>query len=406
MKKFAYRGRDAQGGLVQGIIEAADDSAAADVLLSRGITPVDLAPDASRRNVLSSLTSRGRPVSDEDIMFFSRQMHTLLKAGVPILQALGGLRESATNPVFAEVIGRLRDSLDAGREFSAALAETGAFGNFYIQMVRVGEATGQLDRIFMTLFGHMRFEKEMRTRIKSAMRYPTFVVIALTAAMCVINWLVIPAFAKVFKSFNAQLPLMTRVLITVSDFFVNYWWMVVLILIAAVLGIRSLLASQGGRFWWDQHKLRLPIVGSTIRKATLARFARSFSLTLSSGLPVLQAFAVVSQVVDNTFISARIDAMRTGVERGESILRVAAASRIFTPVVLQMIAVGEESGSIDDLLMEVAGMYEREVDYEIETLSARIEPILIVCLGAMVLVLALGIFLPIWDLSSAMLGKH
>lgn len=406
MTSFAYRGRDARGVLVQGLVEAADDSAAADILLSRGVTPVDLTLESKGHNLWNSLKAQGHKVTDEDIMFFSRQMYTLLKAGVPILQALGGLRDSATNPAFAEVVTRVRDRLDAGHELSMALHESSAFSGFYVQMVRVGEATGRLEEVFLSLFGHLRFEKEMRSRIKAALRYPGFVVVALAVALGVINWLVIPAFASVFRSFKAELPLMTRVLLGVSEFCVNYWWAVLLIVAALVMGVRAFLANTRGRLWWDEHKLALPVIGSTIRKATLARFARSFSLALSSGLPVLQAFAVVSQVVDNTFLSARIDAMRNGVERGESILRVAAASGVFTPVVLQMIAVGEESGAVDDLLLEVAGMYEREVDYEIDTLSARIEPILIVFLGAIVLVMALGIFLPIWDLSSTMMGRR
>lgn len=406
MTSFVYRGRDASGSLVQGVIEATDGSAAADLLVSRGIIPVDLSAEGEGSRAWWAVKVGQRRITDEDIMFFSRQMHTLMKAGVPILQALSGLRESATNPTFADVINRLRDSLDAGRELSQALAESGVFSAFYIQMVRVGEATGQLEGIFLSLFGHLRFEREMRKRISSALRYPLFVVIALTGALVVINMMVIPAFAKVFNSFQAKLPLMTRVLIGVSDFFVHYWWIVALAAVGIALGIRGVLRTEDGRLAWDRYKLDLPVVGSTIRKATLARFARSFSLALSSGLPAIQAFTVVSRVVDNSFFSARIDAMRAGVERGESLLRVAAASRIFTPVVLQMIAVGEESGSVDDLLLEIAAMYEREVDYEIETLSARIEPLLVVCLGVMVLVMALGIFLPVWDLSSAMMGRH
>lgn len=405
MASFEYRARDPQGGLVQGQIEAPDGAAAADLLLSRGMTPVDIAA-APRLALFGWLELGRRPISDEDIMFFSRQMHTLIKAGVPILQALSGLRDSATHPAFADMLGQLRDSLDSGRELSIAMKDTGAFSPFYISMVRVGEMTGKLDSIFLRLFEHLNFEKEMRARIKAALRYPIFVVIALTGALAVINWLVIPAFAKVFASFRAELPLMTRVLIAVSDFCVNYWWLLLLLAAALVLGLRAVVRTPAGRLYWHRRKLSLPIVGETIRKATLARFARSFSLSLSSGLPVIQAFTVVAQVVDNAHIAAKLDDMRRGVERGESILRTAAASRVFTPIVLQMIAVGEESGSIDDLLLEIAEMYEREVDYEVDNLSAKIEPILVVCLGAMVLVLALGIFLPIWDLSSAMLGKR
>ncbi|MDO6384891.1 MULTISPECIES: type II secretion system F family protein [unclassified Uliginosibacterium] len=406
MASFNYRARDAQGGLLEGLIEAPEKSAAADLLISRGLVPVEISPEAQQSRLFAQFSGARRRISDEDIMFFSRQMHTLIKAGVPILQALSGLRDSATHPGFAAMLGQLRDSLDSGRELSIAMKDTGAFNPFYISMVRVGEMTGKLDAIFMSLFEHLNFEKEMRAKIKAALRYPIFVVIALSGALVVINWMVIPAFAKVFASFRTELPLMTRILIGFSDFCVNYWWVVLGLVLALIFSVRAFVRTPGGQLYWHRQKLSLPIIGETIRKATLARFARSFSLSLASGLPVIQAFTVVGQVVDNAHIAAKLDDMRRGVERGESILRTAAASRVFTPIVLQMIAVGEESGSIDDLLMEIAGMYEREVDYEVDNLSARIEPILILCLGAMVLVLALGIFLPIWDLSSAMLGKH
>ncbi|MBS1208972.1 MAG: type secretion system family protein [Proteobacteria bacterium] len=406
MPNYAYRGRDAQGGLVQGVIDAPDSPAAADQLISRGITPVDISEEAPRDSIFAGLGTRRRPISVEDIMFFSRQMHTLIKAGVPMLQALGGLRDSATHPAFGDMLGQLRESLDSGRELSIAMKDTGAFSAFYISMVRVGEMTGRLDLIFLRLFEHLNFEKEMRAKIKAALRYPMFVVIALSGALLVINWMVIPAFSNVFKSLHTQLPLMTRILIGFSEFCTGYWYLLLGAILLVVLGVRAFVRTTGGRLAWDRWKLRLPIVGDTVRKATLARFARSFSLSFKSGLPVIPTFGVVADVIDNAYIATKLHQMRAGVERGDSILRTAAAARIFTPVVLQMIAVGEESGSIDDLLLEIAEMYEREVEYEIDNLSARIEPILVVCLGVLVLILALGIFLPIWDLSSAMLGKH
>jgi len=176
----------------------------------------------------------------------------------------------------------------------------------------------------------------------------------MAGALVIINLFVIPAFAGVFKSFKAELPLMTRVLIGFSDFTVNYWLPLLGLIVAIVFGLRAWVGTRDGRMIWDKYKLRLPIVGSTIRKAALARFARSFSLSLRSGLPVIQAFGVVAEVVDNAYIAEKITGMRSGVERGDSLLRTAAATRIFTPVVLQMIAVGEESGSVDDLLLEIA----------------------------------------------------
>jgi MSHA biogenesis protein MshG len=206
---------------------------------------------------------------------------------------------------------------------------------------------------------------------------------------------------KVFESFNAQLPLMTRILIGTSRFTTDYWPVMAVAAVASFLAFRAWVGTAAGRLKWDQYKLKFPIAGKIIHKATMARFARSFALSSRSGVPIVQALTVVAQTADNAFLAARIEQMRDSVERGDSILRTSIAAGVFTPVVLQMIAVGEESGSLDDLMDEIAEMYEREVDYELKTLAAQIEPILITFLGIMVLVLALGIFLPIWDLGKA-----
>ncbi|MDP2786438.1 MAG: type II secretion system F family protein, partial [Sulfurimicrobium sp.] len=279
------------------------------------------------------------------------------------------------------------------------------FNPFYVSMVRVGEATGMLEEIFLRLFYYIEFEKSTKDKIKAAMRYPTFVIIAMVVAIGIINLFVIPAFAKVYAGFNAELPLMTRILVASSNFTVQYWPLMLMILAGAFYGFRLYVATPVGRYQWDRLKLRLPVVGSIIEKATLSRFARSYALTSRSGVPIVQGLSVVAQVVDNDFMAKKIDGIREGVERGDSILRTAAASRVFTPVVLQMIAVGEETGELDDLMQEIAEMYEREVAYEVDNLSAKIEPILIVGLGVLVLILALGIFLPIWDLGKVALHK-
>jgi len=198
---------------------------------------------------------------------------------------------------------------------------------------------------------------------------------------------------------------MTRMLIGMSGFFVRFWPELLVMTVAAIAGFRYWIGTPEGRFAWDKAKLRFPIAGKIITKATMARFARSFSLAAKAGVPIVQALSVVAQTTDNAYLSARVEQMRDGVERGESILRTSVAAGVFTPIVLQMIAVGEETGSLDELMDEIAAMYEREVDYELKTLSAQIEPILITFLGIMVLILAMGIFLPMWDLGKAALKK-
>jgi MSHA biogenesis protein MshG len=220
-----------------------------------------------------------------------------------------------------------------------------------------------------------------------------------------VNLFVIPAFAQVFKNLNAELPLMTRILMGFSELMVNYWYLLIGGTVAAIFGFRHWIGTREGRLRWDEMKLGFPVAGKIIRKATLARFSRSFALASKSGVPITQALSNVALTVDNVFIARKIEGMRETVERGDTVLKAAIGAKVFTPVVLQMIAVGEESGALDEMMGEIAEMYQREVEYELKTLAQQIEPILIVFLGVIVLVLAMGIFLPIWDLGKAAFGK-
>lgn len=407
MPFFSYKGRDNQGTLVQGVLESQDSNTLASQLFNLNITPIEImirASATSSKNKANNLFEE--KIETIDVMLFSRQMYTLLKAGIPIMNALNGLQASTNNKAFSSVIGNIRESLGSGRELSAALSQhPKVFSNFYINMVRVGETTGMLDTVFLRLFDHLEFERFMHDQIKSALRYPTFVVIAMGVAIVVVNLFVIPAFAKVFQSFGAELPLMTRILLGFSNFMVAAWPYLLVGIISAVFLFRSYIASSIGKYKWDRFKLRTPLAGKIIHKATMSRFARSFALASKSGVPITNGLKLVAQTADNDYISSKIEQMREGVERGESILRTATNSGVFNPIVLQMIAVGEESGALDDLMQEVADMYQRDVEYEIKTLGAQIEPILIVFLGVMVLILALGIFLPIWDLGNVALHK-
>jgi MSHA biogenesis protein MshG len=409
MPFFAYKARNAQGELIEGILEGADSSSIADTLRNTSLMPIDIVVSTAKEKNngdtwWSKLTEE--KVTAIDLQLFSRQLYTLLKAGVPIMRGLAGLQESATNQTFGRVIQDLRTSLDAGRELSAAmLRHPEIFTPFYLSMIRIGEMTGRLEDVLLRLFDHLEFEREMGERVRTALRYPSFVIIAMAIAISVINLFVIPAFAKVYAGFNAELPMVTQILIGFSNFMVNYWGLLLAMVVGAYMGFRYYISTENGRYQWDKLKLRFPIAGKIILKGTLARFSRSFALSSKSGVPIIQSLNVVALTVDNAYIASRIIQMRDGIERGESILRTAVTAGVFTPVVLQMIAVGEETGDLDNLMDEIAHMYEREVDYELKTLSSQIEPILIVSLGIVVLVLALGVFLPIWDLGKIAMHK-
>jgi MSHA biogenesis protein MshG len=407
---FTYRARDRRGALVVGRLDAASAPNAAEQLIGTGLTPVDITEAALGREESAPgawLVGAFAPkITIVELMLFSRYMHSLMKAGVPILRALAGLQESTANHAFAGVIADLRIALDSGRTLSFAMRQhPHVFSRFYVSMVRIGEASGTLQETFLRLFAYLEFEKELGDRIAGALRYPLIVLAVVAIAVGVVNFAVIPVFAKIFKTAGVALPLLTRILVATSDATQNYWHVIIFVLVCGVVGAKAAVRSGSGRYAWDRYKLRLPLTGPIILRATLARFARSLALSLKAGVPVVQALTVVADVVDNAYIAQRIELMRDGVERGESVLRTAVAAGVFTPTVLQMIAVGEESGEIDNLLSEIAEFYEREIDYEIKGLAALIEPILTIMMGALVAVLALGVFLPLWDMGSVVLKK-
>jgi MSHA biogenesis protein MshG len=410
MPYFHYKARNARGELLTGMLEGADSNAIAGYLLNTRITPVEIWPASKAKGGMSGseLLERlnARPVTTVDIQLFSRQMYTLLKAGVPILAALKGLEGSATNKTFAKVLGSLRGMLDSGRELSVAMREhPKVFSAYYVSMVGVGEVTGKLNEIFPRLHDYLEFERSMKEQITAALRYPKFVLMAMASAIGIINAFVVPQFAKIFSKAKFDLPAMTKVLMGTSQFTIS-WWPVLLTLGAAgFFGFRSWVGTKRGRYLWDKLKTRMPLGGSILMKGTMARFARSYALAYQSGLPASQTLAVVARTVDNAYVAAAINQMREGVERGEGLHRTASTTGAFAPIVLQMIGVGEETGEIASLMSEIADMYEREVQYELKTLSARIEPVLLGFMGVLVLILALGVFVPMWDMGQVQLQK-
>ena len=410
MAFFKYRGRNRRGEMAEGRIEGTSVDAVANQLFNNGITPIDIVAADAAQDVLGGLKglrisfSEGR-VSLLDLVFFSRQMYTLLKAGVPILQALQGLRESTQNAALAKVIGNIREGLDAGLDLTGALSRhPQVFSPLFISMVQVGETSGSLPEAFLQLSLYLERDKDTRDRIKQATRYPTMVIGAIVVAMFIINLFVIPTFAKIYAGFKAELPWATQILIATSNFTVRYWYLIIIAAVLLALATRMYIKTTDGRYRWHRYKLKIPLVGPILFRATLGRFARSMAIILKAGVPLVQGMTVISRAVDNDFIGERILQMRDGVERGENITRTASATGLFPPLVIQMISVGEETGAIDNLLLEVAEYYEREVDYDLKNLSSAIEPILIVVIGIIVMILALGVFLPMWDLARAARG--
>ncbi len=407
MANFAYTARDPQGGALQGELEAGTEQLAAEQLLRSGVTPIQIT--RSQAGTATGKERRlhfSRPrVSLEEIVMLARQLRTLSKAGVPILRGLQGLADTTTNPTLSEALSDVHRQLHGGRELNAALARhPKIFSPLFVSLVRVGENTGRLDEAFGHLADYLEVEKDTRERISSAVRYPLIVLAAILVALVIMNIWVIPTFAEAFARYNAELPLMTRILIGSSEFFVAYWPGMLVGAMSGLFAFRAWTRSARGRITWSGFLLRAPLVGNIVRKAVLGRFAQSLALTIRSGVPLVQALSVVADVVDNAYVSKRVQSMRTGIEKGDSISRTAAATGLFTPLVLQMLAVGEETGALDQLLEETAEHYQAEVEFELKRLADAIEPIMIVVIGVLVAVLALGVFLPLWDLSSAARG--
>lgn len=401
MAIYEFKGRNVEGRLITGQLDASSQDAAVNQLLGRGVTPVEVKEFIEQLSLserFARATNRGR-VETVELIMFCRQMHTITRAGIPLVKGLRGLSASLRNYAFQQALNDIVERLEAGVELSTAMrAHPKIFNNLFVSLVSVGENSGRLDLVFKQLSEYMERDLATMKSIKTALRYPSFVLIAITIAIVIINIKVIPAFAGMFAKFGAQLPLPTRILIGISDFFVNYWMYLFAVIAALIAWTYHYINTSEGSRVWGRKKLRLIVVGDIIERASLARYARSFGLMLNAGLPLSNALELSARAVDNPYLGDKIRGIRTGVERGEGLFQTHLVSGMFTPLVLQMISVGEESGQVDALLAEVAAFYESEVEYDVKQLSDRIEPIMIVIMAGFVTVLALGIFLPMWDM--------
>jgi MSHA biogenesis protein MshG len=408
MSRYEYQARNKEGKKISGIIDGQNESAIAAELIRNGTVPIAIylhVPSEKSKGTIDVLFRLESP-GVEDLSFLCRQLYSLFKAGVPIVRAVQVVTESAKNFKLKRALSDILVLLEEGQALSVGMRHhPDIFPTLMVALVNVGENTGSLDAVFKQISVH--FEREARTKkqIANAIRYPMVVLSVISVAIGVINLLVVPAFAKFFHQFHSELPLPTRLLIACSDFFVNDWYFLLGGIIVLILGFRFLINTKKGRYMWDKNKLSFPIIGDIINRALLARFSRSFALCTRTGVPLLESVQMIAKTTDNVYVSEKIISMRTYIEHGESLTNAATKSEMFTLLVLQMLSIGEETGDIDKLLDEVADYYEQEVDYEVERLGDAIEPILICIIAGLVLVLALGVFLPMWDLWQVALGK-
>jgi len=402
MPHYEYKGRGGSGQSIDGEIEGSSSTAVAGLLMDRGIIPISIVEKKVQVDVIELVKERFdlHRISIEELLMFTRQMGALIKAGIPITRAITGILESVENPLLIRSLRDILEQLESGRNLSISCARhPRIFSNLYISMIQVGEETGRLEESFSLMADYIDRNRRITQNIKTALRYPTTVIIAIVIAMGIVNLFVIPKFASFFEANSLELPWQTLLLLNTSNFFVEYWMQVFGVIITAFIVFKHYIGTVNGRYKWHKFIVKAPLVGEILHRSFMARFARSFAMAYSAGVPIVQAMGVISRSIGNDYISGHVNGMREGIERGEALTRTANQTRMFTPVVMQMFAVGEEAGNLDEMMTFIADFYEEEVDYDVKTLSDKIEPLIYVAIGGLVLVLALGIFVPMWDVA-------
>ncbi len=400
MSAFSYRARDRKGALVRGVLEGTNSAAIEDALDRIGLIPIDVAPLTTPMSIKRlKITPLLKKITGQDLIIFSRQLATLFGAGVPLTKALSTLERQITSTQFVEVVRSVREDIEGGSTFAAALSRhPKVFGELYSSMVEVGETGGILDEVLDRLAYLLEKASENRAKIKSATLYPKIVVGAIFFAVVFLMWFVVPKFSHLYANFNLSLPLPTKMLIALSGGMIRYWYLIVSFAVVVMAGLRLYRSTGRGRQRWDGWIMKIPVFGPIILKNIMSRFARVLGSLYKSGLPMLQSLDIVSRAVENRVISLAVKEIEAEVRGGNVISEQMAKYPFFPPMVIQMVAVGEETGGLDEMLEKVAQYYDQEVDSAIRNLTTSLEPVLLAVIFGMVLFLALAIFLPMWDM--------
>lgn len=403
MPIYEYKAYDQKGRSRRGIIEADNEHGARAKLRAAGKYPVELKENLSQtavgKHLLASSFTLER-VKSAEIHIFTRQLATLLGAGIPLINALSSLLEQTTNPALKKVLAQIKDAVNEGNTLTTALARhPKLFSNIYINMVRAGEASGSLDIVLEKLADFGEKQQTLQSRLKAALVYPVFMAVIGSAILFILITYIVPNITKVFADMERTLPLPTRILISLSDFLRGYWWLVLLILVAAFYALRLFVRSARGRQLWDLLKLKMPIIGNVNQKIILARFGSTLASLLGSSVPLVTSMQIVQSIVNNALIAEVIEEAIEQIRKGKSMAKALGASPWFPPIFVQMISVGEQSGNLEPMLVKVSDAYEREVDMAIMGMTSLIEPIMIAAMGAAVGFVVLSILLPIFEMN-------
>lgn len=399
MPAFRYRAVSPAGEAQQGLLDAPDLDQAVDRLHTMGLQPVRLEPQGVIKIRTDRIPFLRKKVSSRDLILFTRQLETMLDSGLPILSSLESLHAQTSHPMLKVAIDRVRSDVEQGSTLTEALRRhPNCFPRIYVNLLHAGEEGGLLAQMLDRVATLLEYEAETEQRIRSATFYPTLIVSELGLAFLVLIKFVLPRFASLFRKFDAQLPLPTRVLIGVSDFFEKQW--IPFLFFAGCAAVAAVLWSRSdrGRVTIDRFVITVPIFGTIFLMTIMSRFSRVLSALLASGIPIVQALDIVRGIVGNRIVEVEIDKMRDGVVGGMGLAEPLKGSPVIPPLVVKMLAVGEETGAVDKMLLRVSKYYDQDVDYAVKNLSTAIEPVLLIILGAAVLFTALAVFLPLWNL--------
>jgi len=405
MPRFAYRAVDPSGSVTQGVIEAETRGAAFVEIDRMGLIPLSVKEERTEGLNMRELIGRYQRIKPDDLIFFTRQLQTIVRSGIPLIAGLRALEEQTANMRLKKAIREMWMDIDKGSSFSDALSKhRGVFSDLYISMVRAGEVGGVLEDVLERLSGILEFQMKTKEMLKSAMRYPVMVTVGIVVAFFVLVTFVIPRFASLFKGFKMELPLPTRMMLSLNSLVQSYglYMFAGLFLLALLLFFYS--RTEGGRLAFDRLKLRIPIIGPILLKIAMSRFAYMFENMVRTGVPIMRALDIVARTVGNEYIAQKIVEIAGKIERGRGISKPLRESKIFPSLVVHLVSTGEETGSLETMLKEVSTHYDREVTYSISRLSAWIEPIMTVTLSILILFLALAVLLPWWNMMQAIRG--
>ncbi|OGR63295.1 MAG: pilus assembly protein PilC [Elusimicrobia bacterium GWB2_63_22] len=390
--QFAYKAKESGGKVTEGVIEAADQKAAMARLRDQKLSVLEIKPGGAKKKVKGKVASK-------DIVIFSRQLSTLVNAGVPIVQGLSILGEQAESPAFQAVIAAIRTDIEAGLSIADAMKKHPAvFTELYVAMVRAGEVGGILDTILERLSGFLESSEALKGKVQSALMYPTVVFSAAGFITVFLIVFVIPIFKDIFGSFGAELPILTRFIIFLSDFLRAY---ILFVIPPVVLGgwlLKKWMKTEKGQEKVDALALKLPIVGILLKKVAIARFSRTLGTLIKSGVPILQGLETVAKTAGNKVIEKAIASSRDSIKEGGRISDPLKKANIFPPMVIQMISVGEETGGLDNMLNKIADFYDTEVDTAVKGLTSMIEPLIMIVLGVVIGTIVIAMFMPMFSM--------